>query len=55
MVAPQEEKVLRVLDLVGQKQTYALNRLFSTVDIVPQEKVVSVARKSSILEELNEI
>ncbi len=52
MVASEQEKVLRVLDFVSQKQAYALDRLFSSVNVVSQEEVVSIARESSILEQL---
>ena len=35
VVASQQEEVLRVLDFISEKQSDALNRLFSTVYIVP--------------------
>lgn len=34
MVSPKKEKVLRVLHLVGQKKTYCLKTLLSTVHII---------------------
>ena len=39
MVAPQQEEVSRVLDLVGEHETDALQRLLSPVHIVPQKQV----------------
>ena len=34
VVAPQYEEVLRVLDFVGEEETYRLERLLATVDVV---------------------
>ena len=50
MVAAQHEKVLGVLDLVGQHQADVLNRLFSPVHIVSEEQIVGVPGKTSVLE-----
>ena len=55
MVTPEEEEVLRVLNLVGQHETDALDRLFSSVNVVTEEKVVLVARVSAVLKELDQV
>lgn len=34
MIATQDEKILRIFDLVGQKKAYGLERVFPSVDIV---------------------
>lgn len=39
MVPAQEVEPRWVLDLVGEKQTYGLNGLFTSVDVVSHEKV----------------
>lgn len=40
MVPPQQEEVLRVLDLVAQQQQDRLEGLLPPVDVVPEEEVV---------------
>lgn len=55
MVTPEEEEVLRVLNLVGQHETDAFDRLFSSVNVVTEEKVVLVTRVSSVLKELDQV
>lgn len=55
MVATEEEKVLRVLDLVGQEETDRLQRLLTPVDIVAQEEVVGLGGKAAVLEETEEV
>ena len=49
MVTPEEEEVLGVLNLVGEHETDAFDRLFSSVNVVTEEKVVLVARVSAVL------
>ena len=55
MVSPKNEKVLRILDLVRQKQAYRLERLLTSVYIVSKEKVVGFRGESSVLEKPEEI
>ena len=55
MVAPEEEEVLRVLDLVGQQQADGLQRLLPPVHVVPQEQVVGLGREPAILEQPQEV
>ena len=40
MVTPEDEKVLRILDLVGEQETNNLKRLFPPVYVIPKKKVV---------------
>ena len=40
VVSPENEEVFRILDFVGKEETDNLNRLFSTIYIVPKKKVV---------------
>lgn len=51
MVASQQKKILRVLDLVSQEQTDCFKRLLASVHVVSEEKVVCVRREASILKE----
>lgn len=55
MVSPEEEEVLRVLNLVGEHETDAFDWLFSSVNVVTEEKVVLVARVSAVLKELDQV
>lgn len=47
MVAAQEEKVFRILDLVAEQKKDRLQRLFSAVDVVAQEQVVCRRREAT--------
>jgi len=40
MVSTQKEEIFRVLNFVREQQRDNLQRLFSTINIVPQEKIV---------------
>ena len=55
MVAPEEEEVLRVLDLVGQQQADGLQRLLPPVHVVPQEQVVGLGREPAVLEQAQQV
>lgn len=55
MVAPENEKVLGVLDLVGQKKADGLERLLASVDIVAEEEIVRFGREATVLEETEEV
>ena len=55
VVAAQDEEVLRVLDLVGQKKANSFQRLLSTINVVTKEKVVGLGRESAVLEETQKI
>lgn len=51
MVAPEQEKVLWVFDLVGQQEADGLQGLFPSVHVVTQEKVVCLRREATILKQ----
>lgn len=51
MVAPEQEKVLWVFNLVGQEKTDGFQGLFPSVHIVTQEKVVCLWREATILKQ----
>ena len=48
MVSSQQEEVFGVLDFVSQQKTNALYGLLSSIDVISQEKVVSISREASI-------
>ena len=51
VVAAQQEKVLRVLDLVAQEKANRFDWLLSAIDIVTKEQIVGLGRESAILED----
>jgi hypothetical protein len=55
VVAAEEEKVLRVLDLVGKQQGNRLQGLLASVHVVPQEQVVGIRGEPAVLEEPQQI
>jgi hypothetical protein len=55
VVAPQQEEVLRVLDLVRQQQADRLNRLLPPVHVVSQEEIVRLSREARVLEQLYQV
>lgn len=55
VVATQDEKVLRILDLVCEQQADCLERLLASIHVVAQEEVVCLWWKSSIFEETEQI
>lgn len=55
VVTAKDEEVLRVLDLVGQKQADSLEGLLAAVDVVTEEKVVCLGWEATILEQAKEI
>lgn len=55
MVTAENEKVLRVLDFVGQKKADGLEGLLSSVDVVAQEQVVCFRGETAVLEQTEEI
>lgn len=55
MVAPEQEEVLGVFDLVGEHEADGLDGLFSAVDVVAQEEVVGLPGEAGVLEELDEV
>jgi len=55
VVASEQEKVLRVLDFVAQKQAHRLDRLLSTVDVVAHKEIVSLGREAAVLEDPEQV
>ncbi len=55
VVPPQQEEVLRVLDLVGEEEADGLERLLSAINIVAQEEVVRLRREAAVLEQAEEV
>lgn len=51
MISSEQEKVLRVFDLVSQQQADGLQGLLASVDIVPEEKIVALRWKATIFKE----
>ena len=50
VVAPQDEEVLGVLDLVGEEQADSLERLLATIYVIAKEEVVGLGREAAVLE-----
>lgn len=55
MISTQQEKVLWVFDLVGEKQADGLQRLLPSVYVVTQEQVVTLWGEASIFKEPKQI
>lgn len=55
MIAPQQEKVLRVFDFVSQQQTDRLQRLLAPVHVIAQEQIVGFGREAPVLEQAQQI
>ena len=55
VVAPQNEKVLRVLDLVRKQQADGLHALLASVDIVAQKQIVGVGREAAVLKQAEQV
>lgn len=55
VVSSKEEEVLRVLDLVGEKEADGLERLLSSVDVISEEEIVGLRGEATILEESKEV
>lgn len=55
VVAAENEKVFRVLDLVRQQQANRLQTLLSPIHIVPQEEVVGLGREAPILKQPQQV
>ena len=55
VVAPEEEEVVRVPDLVRQQQADGLDALLAAVHVVAQEQVVGRRRQAAVLEQPQEV
>lgn len=55
VIAPEQEEVLRVLDLISEHEGNTLNRLFSSINIIAEEQIILIARVATVFEELNQV
>lgn len=55
MITPEQEEVLRVLDLISEHKRNTLNRLFSSINIIAEEQIILIARVATVFEELNQV
>lgn len=55
MVASQQEKVLRILNFVGEQQTDRLQRLLSSVHVVAQEQIIRVRWEVAVLKQAQQV
>ena len=55
MVAPEDEEVFGVLDLVSEEETDGLKRLLPPIDIVAKEEIVGFWWKTTVLEKSEEV
>ena len=55
MVSPEQEEVLRVLDLVGEQEADGLQGLLPAVDVVAQEEVVGLGREAAVLKQAEQV
>ena len=55
VVSAQHEKVFRILDLVGEEKANCLERLFATVDVIPEKEIVCFGRESAVFKQAKEI
>jgi hypothetical protein len=55
MVSTKDEKVLWILDLVGEQKADSLQRLFSAIYIVTQKNVVGFRREAAVFKEAQKI
>lgn len=55
VVATENEKVLGILDLVGEQEADDLKGLLAAVDIVAQEEIVGLGREATVFEQAEQI
>jgi len=55
VVAPQDEEVLGILDLVRQEQADGLQGLLATVDVVSQEEVIRFWWEAAVFEQAQKV
>ena len=55
MVAPKQEKILRILNLVAQKQSDRFNGLFAAVNVITKEQVVRLRWETTILKDSQQV
>lgn len=55
VVSSQDEEILWIFDLVGQKQADGLEGLFATIHVVSEEEVVRFGRETAVFEQAKKI
>jgi hypothetical protein len=55
VISSEDKEIFRVFDLVGEQQTYCLKTLFSSINIISQEKVIGIWWKPSVFEQTEKI
>lgn len=55
VVAPEQEEVVRVPDLVRQQQADGLDALLAAVHVVAEEEIVGRRRQAAVLEEPQQV
>ena len=51
MIAPQQEEVFRVLDLVSQQKADGLQGLLPSINIIAQKQIIALRWETAIFEE----
>ena len=55
MVAPKQENILRILNLVAQEQSDRFNGLFAAVNVITKEQVVRLRWETTILKDSQQV
>lgn len=55
MVTPEDEEVLGILDLVGEKEADGFERLLASVDVIAEEEIVCFGREATVLEQTEQV
>lgn len=55
VISSEEEKVLRVFNLVGQQKHNGFDRLLASIYIIPKEKIIFLGWEPPIIEYLKKI
>jgi hypothetical protein len=50
VISPEDEKVFRVLNFVGEQKTNGFKRLLAPIDVVSQEEIVGFRGKASVFQ-----
>jgi hypothetical protein len=55
VVAPKDEEILRILDLVCQKQANSLKGLLASVYVVAKEEIIGLRWEAAVFEQAEQI
>jgi hypothetical protein len=55
MISSEKEEILRELTLVSEEQANCFQGLFSAINIISQEQVISIWREATVLENSEKI